>query len=318
MSPEIIARGILEARSNKALSANQPVANNNITTHGSDWLWAVCALHGLLLLGVIVWTYMTNPRRRVFHYFAISILFIATIYYFIMASDLGGRGVPVEFRQGNIAGRTRQVFYARWVGYFLNFNIIWLALLLMSGAGWASILYTLLLNSIWAVMLLIGMFVRSSYKWGFYLFALLSYFLLAWQTMGVVRRYTARLDAPTHRAFTALAAYTLFFQLIYPIAWGVSEGGNRITNDGEAVFYGILDIFSQGLFSLFLLFMARRLDFDFLRLGFADHGRVRENVDYHDEKRMHAGGASNGHGAVDGHHNGVTPATGTTTTAPAV
>lgn len=83
---------------------------------------------------------MTNPRRRVFHYFAMSILLVATIYYFIMASNLGSRGVPVEFRQNGILGRTRQVFYTRWVGYFINFNIIWLALLLMSGVGWGTII----------------------------------------------------------------------------------------------------------------------------------------------------------------------------------
>lgn len=132
----------LAARShgNTALLHNPPIANNNLTSHGSSWCWAVCALHAFLLLGVIAWTYSTNPRRRVFHYFSIAILLVATIYYFVLASDLGGHAVPVEFRRYGLIGRTRQVFWVRWIGYFINFSLIFFSLLLLSGVGWASIL----------------------------------------------------------------------------------------------------------------------------------------------------------------------------------
>lgn len=187
------------------------LTSNNITTHGSDLDWAICALHAFLLLGVIVWTYMTNPRRRVFHYFAISMLSVATIYYFIIASNLGGAAVPVEFRGGNILNRTRQVFYARWVGYFINFALIWFALLLMSGVGWASILFTVGLSMLWATMFLIGMFVRSSYKWGFFVIAIILWALIIWQVMGIARSYANTVDSTTHRTFTLLALWELFF-----------------------------------------------------------------------------------------------------------
>lgn len=188
--------------------------SNNITNHGSNLDWAICVLHALLLLGVIAWTYTTNPRRRVFHYFAIGILTVTTIYYFIMASDLGGAAVLVQFRGGNITNRTRQVFYVRWVGYFINFALIWFALLLMSGVGWASILFTVGLSMLWASMFLIGMFVRSSYKWGFYVISYFLWALIAWQTMGIARSYANTVDSTTHKTFTALAAWELF--LMYP------------------------------------------------------------------------------------------------------
>lgn len=132
----------LEARShgNNVLSHNPPIANNNLTSHGSSWCWAVCALHAFLLLGVIAWTYITNPRRRAFHYFSIAILLVATIYYYVLASNLGGHAVLVEFRHYGLLNRTRQVFWVRWIGYFINFSLIFFALLLLSGVGWASIL----------------------------------------------------------------------------------------------------------------------------------------------------------------------------------
>lgn len=117
-------------------------------------------------------------------------------------------------------------------------------------------------------------------------------------------------------------------RLLYPICWGLSEGGNRITNDGESAFYGVLDILSQGVFALGLLWLVRRLDFDQLGLGFSEHGRVAGARDYniHDEKRMHGGsgaGLNNGTGVHNGSgaNNGTAPATTgntATTTAPAV
>jgi bacteriorhodopsin len=167
-------------------------------------------LHGLLLLVVIAWTYMTNPRRRIFHYFAISILTVTTIYYFIMASDLGGAAVPVEFREHGFVGRTRQVFYARWVGYFINFSLIFFALLLMSGVGWASILFTIGLVMLWTTMFLIGMFVHSLYKWGFFVIAILLYALIIWQTMGIARSYANTIDSGTHKVFALLTGWELF------------------------------------------------------------------------------------------------------------
>jgi len=185
------------------------VSSNNITTHGSNLDWAICALHAVLLLGVVAWTYTTKPRRRIFHYFAITILTVATIYYFIMASNLGGHAVPVEFRGGNVLNRTRQVFYARWVGYFINFSLIFFALLLMSGVGWATILFTVGLVMLWATMFLIGMFVRSTYKWGFFVIGCLIYFLIIWQTMGIARCHASGVNSNTHRTFSTLTGWTL-------------------------------------------------------------------------------------------------------------
>ncbi|CAZ79554.1 unnamed protein product [Tuber melanosporum] len=269
--------GNLQTRENRVFDDNPKIANNNLTTHGSDWLWSVTAFFGFILLGVIVWTYTTSPRRRVFHYFSIAILLVGTIYYYAMASNLGGHAVPVQFRRDGLLSRTRQVFWVRWIGYFINFSLIFFALLLLSGVGWASILFTIGLTMLWAVMLLVGGLVRSDYKWGFYVFALLVYFFILWQVLGVARKYASRVDAGVHKIFSGLAAYTLFFMLLYPISWGLSEGGNVIQNDSSAVFYGVLDVFSQGLFALALIFATRDLDFGRMRLEFMEYGRIHDH-----------------------------------------
>jgi len=53
--------------------------------------------------------------------------------------------------------------------------------------------------------------------------------------------------------------FLIFFYLVwilYPVAWGLSEGGNVIQPDSEAVFYGILDLITFGLMPTILIFFA--------------------------------------------------------------
>ena len=47
------------------------------------------------------------------------------------------------------------------------------------------------------------------------------------------------------RNFTILAGWTVSVSMVYPIVWGVSEGGNVIAPDSEAAAYGVLDILAQ-------------------------------------------------------------------------
>jgi bacteriorhodopsin len=67
---------------------------------------------------------------------------------------------------------------------------------------------------VWATMLLVGALVRSGYKWGFWVIAVVVYFLLCWQVMGVARQYAARHDDRVAKVFVGLAAWELFLMLV--------------------------------------------------------------------------------------------------------
>jgi len=297
---------LLEPRANRVLNTHPKIATNNITTHGSNWLWAVMALHAFLLLAVIAWTFTTNPRRRAFHYFSIAILLIASIYYFVMASNLGARAVPVEFRRHYVPSHglnpTREVFWVRWIGYFINFPLVIFSLLLLSGVGWATILFTIGLTMLWATMHLVGALVSTSYKWGFFGFGVFIYLFIAWQLMGVAKKYAARVDVAANKTYSGLAAYILFLMLLYSVCWGLSEGGNVLHLDSETVFYGILDILTQGIFSLLIILGTRNLDFDRMGLGFTEYGRIHDNEHW---RGLHG---------KNGHHNGTSTGAPATTT----
>ena len=63
------------------------------------------------------------------------------------------------------------------------------------------------------------------------------------------------------------SAILMFFWLLYPIAWGLSEGGNVITEEGEMIFYGVLDVLMAVTFLFFHLFSVSAIEFSRLTFG---------------------------------------------------
>lgn len=63
-----------------------------------------------------------------------------------------------------------------------------------------------------------------------------------------------KLGQDVHRVYTFCSVLTLFIWLLYPVAWGLCEGGNVITPDDEAVFYGCLDFMARPVFSIALIY----------------------------------------------------------------
>ncbi len=75
-------------------------------------------------------------------------------------------------------------------------------------------------------------------------------------------------------------ALTTVLWIVYPIAWGVCEGGNLIAPDSEAVFYGVLDLLAKPVFGALLIFGHRNIDP--ARLGLL----IR---DYEEDPAVHGG-----------------------------
>ena len=65
----------------------------------------------------------TKPRQqRIFHYITAAITMVAAIAYFSMASNLGWTAIRVEFERSNpkVAGNMRQIFYVRYIDWFIT------------------------------------------------------------------------------------------------------------------------------------------------------------------------------------------------------
>jgi bacteriorhodopsin len=115
-------------RANDALNANPNLFNYpatsdiNITTHGSDWYWAVTAVMAVSTLIFMGMSFTVPRRNRIFHYITAAITLVAAIAYFTMASNLGYAAIIVEFQRSNpkVAGLYREIFYVRYIDWFVT------------------------------------------------------------------------------------------------------------------------------------------------------------------------------------------------------
>lgn len=63
------------------------------------------------------------------------------------------------------------------------------------------------------------------------------------------RAYARIHGADIQKIYTLCGVWTIFLWFLYPIAWGLSEGGNVIPSDSEAIFYGVLDLLAKRRYS---------------------------------------------------------------------
>jgi len=249
---------------NQAVYVNPPVLNGipaaiHLTSHGSSWLWALFSLFALFTLLLTTHSFLTPSPRRFFHTLLLPALAIATISTFTLASDLGFAPVAVEFVRTHhtVAGATRQVFYVRYIDWFLTTPLLLGALLAAAALPAPVIAVTLFFADAAVISGLVGALVPSDYKWGYFVLALASAAYVLYTIFGPGRISAAARGSDVARAYGIGAVFVPVLVVLYAICWGVSEGGNVIAPDSEAVFYGILDLIAKVGFGGALLWSVR-------------------------------------------------------------
>lgn len=87
------------------------------------------------------------------------------------------------------------------------------------------------------------------------------------------------------RDHAGLAGWMNLIWFFYPIAFGLSDGGNRIGITSSFVFFGILDLLLVPLLAFVFILLARRWDYNRLNLAFTQYGRVHSAAGSFPEKR---------------------------------
>jgi bacteriorhodopsin len=186
-----------------------------------------------------------------------------------------------------------------------------LDLLLTSGLPWQRILFTVLVDWVMIITGLVGALTTTRYKWGYFTFGCAALFYIIYTLAIPARRHAAALGSDVSRAYNLVGIWTLTLWVLYPIAWGVSEGGNIISPDSENVFYGVLDVLAKIGFGAILLWGHRNIDPARLGLKFRSYDEdFGHGYGSAGEKRGLGGGAGNGAGVV-GTGNAAARAEGT-------
>lgn len=262
---------VIQVRTNDALNINPPEGDQHLSVHGSDWLWAVTAIYIVSFLAFFGLSFAARAGERVFHYIYGIALLVGSVTYYAMASDLGFSVVAASTDLGN--GLTRQIFFAHYINWVVSFPAIILSLGLLSGLPWATLAYQVFLSWLWILTYIAGAYTTTHYKWGFFAFGTVAWiFLAASQWLLDGRRSAVRVGAA--RDHTILSGWLNLLWLLYPIAWGLSDGGNKIGETPSFIFFGILDVLMVPVLAFATLFMSRNWDYNKLNIAFTQYGRV--------------------------------------------
>lgn len=251
---------------------NTVTTNNHITVRGSDWYYTVTACMVVATFAFMGLSFTKPRNQRIFHYITAAITLVASIAYFSMGSNLGWTAIQVEFERtrANVGGNMRQIFYVRYIDWFVTTPLLLLDLLLTCGLPTPTIVYTILINEVMVITGLVGALVQSTYKWGYYTFGCVAFLFVAWTVVFEGRAHARALGADINKVYTICGVWTIFLWFLYPIAWGLCEGGNYITSDSEAIFYGILDLLAKPVFGALLIWGHRNIDLARLGLHIRD------------------------------------------------
>ncbi|KAH7153238.1 hypothetical protein EDB81DRAFT_790929 [Dactylonectria macrodidyma] len=256
---------------NEALDINPPPAGaSHLTKGGSDWLWAVTAIYTVCFLAYFVLSIKPRHGEKIFHYLFTIALLVGAISYFSMAADLGWSVVATSLHRGDAA--FYQIFFVKYINWVVAFPVVIIALGLISGVSWATIFFNIALAWTWVISYLCSAYVATSYKWGFFAFGTVAWLLLAMQTLWTGRSSATRVNI--HRDYISMAGWLNLLWMLYPIAFGVSDGGNVISVTKSLVFFGILDILMVPGLAFMFLFFSRKWDYGHLNLHFTQYGRV--------------------------------------------
>lgn len=256
---------------NDALKSNPVMATIGIhlTTHGSSWLWAafslfafLCVAHGFLY---VVPTFKHNVVKKNLILVPFFTNLTLAFAYFTYASNLGYALQVAEFHHvttgdGNYI---RQIFYTKFIGWFVAWPAALLAISIATStlsetltnephqnfAGFVNVISSLVVKVVGAEVfvlgLLVGSLIHSTYKWGYFVFAVVAELFVI---VLLLKNVTLSLRSATGSRLAAMVVlFQCFVWLWYPLCWALSEGGNVMQPDSEAVFYGILDLITFGL-----------------------------------------------------------------------
>ncbi|KAF5549575.1 plasma membrane YRO2 [Fusarium phyllophilum] len=266
---------------NDALDVNPQSGDARLSDAGSDWLWAVTAIYIVSFLAYFALSFKPRNNERIFHYLFTIALFVGAIAYFSIASGIAYSVIPTQRNLGRAL--SYQIYFAKYINWVVSFPIIILALGLMSGVSWATILFNIFLAWIWIISYLCSAYTTTSYKWGFFGFGTFAYLMLAFQTLHPGRTSAARLGLS--RDYLMLAGWVNLLWMLYPIAYGISDGGNVVGVTGSFIFFGILDVLLIPGLAFAFMFLSKRWDYGALNLHFTQYGRVNAGNGVFPEKR---------------------------------
>lgn len=297
---------------NEAVEVNSPsgIVSIHLTKEGSSWLWAAFSIFGFLaVVNGVIFGITSSKNHSLKKFLYLAPLFTNTFLafsYFTYAANLGWTSTVTEFYHVSVSLGifVRQVFYVKYIGWFLAWPFSLLTIQVATHSFemyydsqsdllsklfslFSTLITKILMTEIYVLGLLIGILIPSTYKWGYFTFGVTAQlFAYALILLSLTRSFKV---GNTKKLGNGLVIFQLLVWLLYPICWGLSEGGNRIQPDSEAVFYGILDVLTFGVIPTILTYLnTSDLDEDFFHKVFNFKGENKSKEKENSQSLRHS------------------------------
>lgn len=161
------------------------------------------------------------------------------------------------------------MFYTKYIYWSVSFPSAALALGLLANVSWTTILTNIACAWLWVLTYLAAAYTTTSYKWGFFAFGTFSWVILAMSTLN--ESYEAASRIGIGRDYIILASWTNIVWMLYPVAFGIGDGGNIIGVTSSFIFIGILDLLLIPVLTFAFAILSRKWDLVKLHLALSEH-----------------------------------------------
>lgn len=253
---------------------------------GERTLLVVTVLMGLSSLVFFALAARVTLPKRVIHTLVSITTTVSFIVYLALATGEGivWKSHSITERHKHVPNTHhviyRQVFWLRYVNWFLTSPLILTSLALLSGLPGANLVVGIVAEWVMLSSGLLGTFAsHTGRRWVWFVISCLGYLTVVYE-MGFHGQKAARTkDNQTKRFYALIAMLTLLFKAVYPVVLAAGVLDFKITLDAETILYAILDIFVQGILGYWLLIIHdSSSEINVYLDGFWAHGFGNEGV----------------------------------------
>lgn len=227
------------------------VADLSLVTQTGEFFLAVTFLGmGISTILFVLMMLKAAPEKRKFYLVTAYCCGIATFAYYAMLSGQGWL----------ISPSCRQLFYVRYIDWFVTTPLILVDLALIVGADW-----TFLSAMIGAdLMMVFGGYMAAissgHIKWLWFSFALLIFGPIAYTIIVTFRSLVQRSHPAVSVLYNKMSWIVFVTWCCYPVVFIFSEGTGDWNPNFEVMVYGVLDLMSKAVFGFVLLLSHEALD----------------------------------------------------------
>jgi bacteriorhodopsin len=192
-------------------------------------------------------TFRHPQQDRKHGYLAMAIVGVAMSAYFSMAAHGGDSIIPLYW---DLSGG-RDVFYARYIDWFVTTPLLLLEVLLLASVPVGTALWVMFADIAMILFGLFGAITDHYYRWGYYGIGCAWMIVVFWGLLVTGPRYA--FARGTGKLYIFFATYLVILWCLYPVVWGLAEGSNTISVTAEIACYGGLDVTAKAIFGFLFL-----------------------------------------------------------------